>query len=63
MGWLLFMLNLEDAGVEVIVYRSGGVFAAPGMVRTSVTSSVVSRTSTSGTDLVRTSVTSVGLEN
>ena len=48
---------------DVPVFRSGGIFSVVGFSRTSVTGPVVASTSTSSVGLVRTSVTTIGLEN
>ena len=48
---------------DVPVFRSGGIFSVVGFYRTSVTGPVVASTSTSSVGLVRTSVTTIGLEN
>ena len=56
-------MAVNAPSTDVPVFRSGGIFSVVGFSRTSVTGPVVASTSTSSVGLVRTSVTTIGLEN
>ena len=56
-------MSVNAPSTDVPGFRSGGIFSVVGFSRTSVTGPVVASTSTSSVGLVRTSVTTIGLEN
>ena len=56
-------MAVNAPSTDIPVFRSGGIFSVVGFSRTSVTGPVVASTSTSSVGLVRTSVTTIGLEN
>ena len=56
-------MAVNAPSTDVPVFLSGGIFWVVGFSRTSVTGPVVASTSTSSVGLVRTSVTTIGLEN